>query len=177
MDPTVSQLEFLASLKSLRLDVFSSNGSTKPVDYMHKLTALLNQYAVDLETPTFLTEQLLAFVQSIQAKCILDQECMETISQFVCNFEMVATMPGTLFEESTAERATRVPLYQWLIQHQDNPYPNEEEKVALCAASGMTVSQLNHWFVNSRRRNVANREDLNMLYGQLSFGGTPTTTA
>jgi len=43
-------------------------------------------------------------------------------------------------------------MTDWLRQHQDNPYPNEDEKEALIAATRLTMNQINYWFTNARRR-------------------------
>ena len=43
-------------------------------------------------------------------------------------------------------------LKSWLFAHVDNPYPTEIEKAGLCEVSGLQLSQVNNWFINSRRR-------------------------
>lgn len=40
----------------------------------------------------------------------------------------------------------------WLFAHSDKPYPTAEEKYHLCQATGLSLTQLNDWFVNARRR-------------------------
>ncbi|KAJ3008744.1 UNVERIFIED_CONTAM: hypothetical protein HDU68_002973 [Siphonaria sp. JEL0065] len=151
MDPPQSQYVLLGSLKALKSELFLfPNSKTTPIQYMEQLTVLLDTHAQDLLTPSLLSHQIVQHVDTIQAK----------------QFDLVASMPGTLFEESTTDKAMRVPLYQWLIQNRENPYPTEDEKKVLARWTGMSISQINHWFVNSRRRNVADRADLNMLYGQ-----------
>jgi hypothetical protein len=40
----------------------------------------------------------------------------------------------------------------WLNNHRAHPYPTPEEKRELCHQSGLSLSQLNDWFVNARRR-------------------------
>ena len=44
------------------------------------------------------------------------------------------------------------PLRDWLLNHFDFPYPEDEEKCALAAASGMTREQVGNWFINARVR-------------------------
>ncbi|KAI9326026.1 homeobox KN domain-containing protein [Obelidium mucronatum] len=167
MDPPQSQYILLAALKTLKHELFLTPDSSKqPIQYMQELTSLLDLHAQDLVTSSLLSHQIIQHVETIQAKCLIDQECFQKINMHFKQFSVVATMPGTLFEESTVEKAARVPLYQWLIQHRENPYPTDEDKRELAASTGMSIPQINHWFVNSRRRNVADREDLNMLYGQ-----------
>ena len=43
-------------------------------------------------------------------------------------------------------------LKEWLFAHAHSPYPGEEEKDALCLRTGLTMHQLNNWFINARRR-------------------------
>ena len=43
-------------------------------------------------------------------------------------------------------------LKQWLFAHAHSPYPGDEEKDALCLHTGLTMHQLNNWFINARRR-------------------------
>ena len=43
-------------------------------------------------------------------------------------------------------------LKQWLFEHFNHPYPNDDEKDVLCLRTNLTISQLNNWFINARRR-------------------------
>jgi len=43
-------------------------------------------------------------------------------------------------------------MTDWLRQHQDNPYPNDDEKESLIASTRLTMNQINYWFTNARRR-------------------------
>jgi len=43
-------------------------------------------------------------------------------------------------------------MTDWLRQHQDNPYPNDDEKEDLIASTRLTMNQINYWFTNARRR-------------------------
>ncbi|KAJ3067876.1 hypothetical protein HDU98_008937 [Podochytrium sp. JEL0797] len=166
MDSSPAQTHLFASLQTLKLDLFTNNGDKKPIHYMQQLTNLLDACPPNqLVLPTLLSDKILDCVQHIQAKCLVDQECVDRVAAVGKQFEMVASMPGTLLEESTVDKAMRVPLYEWLIRNRDMPYPKEEEKKELSRKTGMTTAQINHWFVNSRRRNVATRDDLNTLYG------------
>ncbi|XP_041971221.1 homeobox protein PKNOX1-like [Aricia agestis] len=47
--------------------------------------------------------------------------------------------------------ATQV-MRAWLFQHLVHPYPTEEEKRSLAAATRLTLLQVNNWFINARRR-------------------------
>lgn len=39
-------------------------------------------------------------------------------------------------------------LKDWLHRHADHPYPSEEEKKQLCAATGLSMSQVSNWMIN-----------------------------
>jgi len=43
-------------------------------------------------------------------------------------------------------------MTDWLREHRDNPYPNDDEKEALIATTRLTMNQINYWFTNARRR-------------------------
>lgn len=43
-------------------------------------------------------------------------------------------------------------MLEWLRQHKDNPYPNDDEKAMLIKQTGLTINQINYWFTNARRR-------------------------
>lgn len=42
----------------------------------------------------------------------------------------------------------------WLFQHLTHPYPSEEQKKQLAMDTGLTILQVNNWFINARRRIV-----------------------
>ena len=43
-------------------------------------------------------------------------------------------------------------LKEWLFSHSRCPYPTEEDKQQLCQKTGLSLQQLNNWFINARRR-------------------------
>ena len=45
-------------------------------------------------------------------------------------------------------------LKKWMMapEHYEHPYPDEAEKAALCAETGITQKQLTTWFTNARKR-------------------------
>ncbi|CAJ0939878.1 unnamed protein product, partial [Mesorhabditis belari] len=45
-------------------------------------------------------------------------------------------------------------MRQWLFQHLTHPYPSEEQKKQLANDTGLTILQVNNWFINARRRIV-----------------------
>ncbi|XP_074603580.1 homeobox protein Meis1-like isoform X3 [Brevipalpus obovatus] len=54
----------------------------------------------------------------------------------------------------------------WLFQHLSHPYPSEDQKKQLAQDTGLTILQVNNWFINARRRIVqpmidqSNRADI-----------------
>ncbi|CAJ0939879.1 unnamed protein product, partial [Mesorhabditis belari] len=42
----------------------------------------------------------------------------------------------------------------WLFQNINHPYPSEEQKKQLANDTGLTILQVNNWFINARRRIV-----------------------
>ena len=43
-------------------------------------------------------------------------------------------------------------LSGWLDKHRAKPYPTEGEKADLASQTGLTLVQVNNWFINARRR-------------------------
>jgi len=52
-----------------------------------------------------------------------------------------------------SKTATNI-LRAWLFQHLQHPYPSEDQKKQLGAETGLTILQVNNWFINARRRIV-----------------------
>ncbi|XP_023240613.1 homeobox protein Meis1-like [Centruroides sculpturatus] len=62
----------------------------------------------------------------------------------------------------------------WLFQHLTHPYPSEDQKKQLAQDTGLTILQVNNWFINARRRIVQPMIDQsNRAGGTLAGGGTP----
>lgn len=53
----------------------------------------------------------------------------------------------------------------WLFQHFSHPYPSEEQKKQLANDTGLTILQVNNWFINARRRIVQPMIDSNNRAG------------
>ena len=49
-------------------------------------------------------------------------------------------------------KGTKEVLRRWLVAHSEDPYPTQQEKLALMAESGLSMQQVNDWFINTRRR-------------------------
>ncbi|XP_023667863.1 homeobox protein Meis3 isoform X1 [Paramormyrops kingsleyae] len=54
----------------------------------------------------------------------------------------------------------------WLFQHLSHPYPSEEQKKQLSQDTGLTILQVNNWFINARRRIVQPMIDQSNRSGQ-----------
>eukprot|EP00039_Didymoeca_costata_P019639 m.338345 g.338345 ORF g.338345 m.338345 type:complete len:291 (+) comp18388_c0_seq1:57-929(+) len=55
-------------------------------------------------------------------------------------------------QRTTLPKAATDCLKAWLFQHRDAPYPNDDDKDELILKTGLTVRQVNNWFINARRR-------------------------
>ncbi|KAM4825227.1 homeobox protein Meis3 isoform 2-T2 [Thomomys bottae] len=68
----------------------------------------------------------------------------------------------------------------WLFQHLSHPYPSEEQKKQLAQDTGLTILQVNNWFINARRRIVQPMIDQSNRTGQgtgFSPEGQPAAAA
>lgn len=68
-----------------------------------------------------------------------------------------------------SKTATNI-LRAWLFQHLQHPYPSEEQKKQLGAETGLTILQVNNWFINARRRIVQPMIDQTNRNGPGSHG-------
>eukprot|EP00050_Salpingoeca_kvevrii_P022239 m.123341 g.123341 ORF g.123341 m.123341 type:complete len:103 (+) comp9645_c0_seq5:204-512(+) len=59
--------------------------------------------------------------------------------------------PAAKRQRSLSKDASRQ-LRAWLEAHEDDPYPSEAQKLELSAKLHITLTQINNWFVNARRR-------------------------
>uniref|UniRef100_A0A8C1RVQ4 Myeloid ecotropic viral integration site 3 n=1 Tax=Cyprinus carpio TaxID=7962 RepID=A0A8C1RVQ4_CYPCA len=55
----------------------------------------------------------------------------------------------------------------WLFQHLSHPYPSEEQKKQLSQDTGLTILQVNNWFINARRRIVQPMIDQSNRSGEI----------
>jgi hypothetical protein len=60
-------------------------------------------------------------------------------------------VPRGLFKFNSQSKRAQ-PLRDWLVDHFDHPYPEDDEREALAEASGMTRAQVGNWFINARVR-------------------------
>ena len=61
-------------------------------------------------------------------------------------------------------------LKNWLAVHQQLPYPNEDEMVALQDRTGLNKAQLTNWFANARRRGKV--QTVRSASPQVQYGST-----
>uniref|UniRef100_A0AC34QWT7 Homeobox domain-containing protein n=1 Tax=Panagrolaimus sp. JU765 TaxID=591449 RepID=A0AC34QWT7_9BILA len=54
----------------------------------------------------------------------------------------------------------------WLFQNLSHPYPSEDQKKQLANDTGLTILQVNNWFINARRRIVQPMIDSNNRAGK-----------
>ncbi|XP_057315770.1 homeobox protein Meis1-like [Hydractinia symbiolongicarpus] len=67
--------------------------------------------------------------------------------------EKVKTKTGVKKRGIFPKMATNI-MKAWLFQHLTHPYPSEEQKRGLANETGLTILQVNNWFINARRRIV-----------------------
>lgn len=49
-------------------------------------------------------------------------------------------------------------MKEWLYAHVENPYPSQADKDNMVAETGLTIKQINNWFINARRRYLTNNK-------------------
>ncbi|KAJ3200818.1 hypothetical protein HDU82_008582 [Entophlyctis luteolus] len=139
-------LDVLHALAMLKNELFVAPGYyKKPDDYLVQLSDILS--TLDHLAP--IDEQLRCLIcaesQVIQSKCLVDYECLVKLEGKAVEYTNKSTVPGTLLDSAESrKKAAKVPLYQWLIENKDHPYPDELEKLSLAQKCGMTVNQVNH---------------------------------
>lgn len=64
-----------------------------------------------------------------------------------------ALLMGHKKRQKLPEHATTA-LKRWLYEHEERPYPSEEDKKQLTYSTGLSIVQINNWFSNARRRYI-----------------------
>lgn len=70
------------------------------------------------------------------------------------------------------KQATNI-MRAWLFQNLQHPYPTEEQKKQLASQTGLTILQVNNWFINARRRIVQpmiDQQNRQHLAAQMQYG-------
>merc|ERR1712137_448826 len=83
------------------------------------------------------------------------------------NSAIIQSLQESLLETSSEERVKKVPctrhrfqrdvvevLNSWLFDNESHPFPTPEEKESLPRKTGLSLSQINQWFTNARRRTL-----------------------
>ncbi|KAF7259442.1 hypothetical protein EG68_03371 [Paragonimus skrjabini miyazakii] len=65
----------------------------------------------------------------------------------------------------------------WLFQHLTHPYPSEEQKKQLAQDTGLTILQVNNWFINARRRIVQPMIDQSNRTGPHGYSSNDANSA
>jgi len=68
--------------------------------------------------------------------------------------------PKRFSQQLAAERLRFEPktsaiLISWLLKHLPSPYPSPQEKKHLASKTGLHITQIQHWFINIRKRHLA----------------------
>ncbi|KAK9763345.1 Homeobox protein Meis3 [Basidiobolus ranarum] len=140
-----------------------------PIHYFHKMSPLdpNTQYLLNLLTT--LTYHILEL-----SNCFLITESTITTTLQTVSHEVSraigerSTDDNPQPEKKGKRRSNHSPeireiLMQWLLEHADNPYPTQAEKLALCQKTGLAVKKVNDWFVNARRRILSMRDGVPQL--------------
>eukprot|EP01134_Creolimax_fragrantissima_P000717 CFRG0717T1 len=60
-------------------------------------------------------------------------------------------------------REAREVLMTWLMSHTRNPYPTITEKDHFVDKTGLSIKQINYWFINARRRVIPRLQEQGLL--------------
>lgn len=64
----------------------------------------------------------------------------------------IVSLPRPTERISRSEKRARVDLKAWYQEHRDNPYPTQEEQAQFARDTGLSLRQVNNFFINRRRR-------------------------
>ena len=114
------------------------------------------QAALDIEADIVHTETSRYEGQCIQANSVIDSGMKikgrksKNKKSFVEN-----ASKGTKKREKTSPVSQKI-LKDWLFSNCYHPYPTDSDKCTLCLQTGLSLQQLNNWFINARRRVLPN---------------------
>lgn len=68
-------------------------------------------------------------------------------------------------------------LREWFYQHQECPYPDDDEKTQLSRETGFSQKRLSTWFANARRRQKQKIQSANLASTTCIRAGSPLVTS
>lgn len=68
-------------------------------------------------------------------------------------------------------------MRDWFYQHQEFPYPDDNEKAQLSRETGFSQKRLSTWFSNARRRQKQKIQSANLASATRAPGGSPLVTS
>lgn len=136
----------------------------RKADLRHALTEAEKEFQKSIDKYSKKWKQMLA--QEAQNRIITHEEKQartQYFSQLVQNkhLEMKKTVNKSLerYIQKLGKRKNRtLPaeaskiLKEWFLNHYQHPYPSEEEKKELQEKTGLSITQINNWFINKRVR-------------------------
>ena len=114
---------------------------------------------IKLEDFSHAVSGLLSALQQVREATeeLLDNQTQQSLLEL----EKLVTEAEALMDNNTQNKekkrkqhdpAAVATLTEWFDSHTTNPYPNSEEKQYLSSLTGMSISQIETWFSNTRRR-------------------------
>ena len=100
----------------------------------------------------------LCSTQQMKQSCIESEEQDTAGTDLGCIRNRVSKRKTATSQRRTREHISKKStdiLQQWLMEHADHPYPDDDEKEELCLRTDLTLVKLSQWFVNGRRRVLA----------------------
>ena len=126
---------------------------------MRKLQASLEVETnmINLETAAYQTVQTTPFSLMNITECTTDTKSCTTESPKTTKSRKKFTSSSRSSSRVMKKREKTPPesqklLKDWLFAHSRHPYPTDSEKEQLCMNTGLSLQQLNNWFINARRR-------------------------
>lgn len=84
---------------------------------------------------------------------VAEEELHGLVDNGICHETAGIGPSTTAAQPSTTNSAENTrSLSNWLARHRDHPYPSEEDTTGLAAESGLSRTQVVHWFTSARRR-------------------------
>ncbi|XP_060599223.1 pre-B-cell leukemia transcription factor 2-like [Ruditapes philippinarum] len=88
-----------------------------------------------------------------------DEQRMHLTNRVTASLQLLKiSMPSSAEVSSSKSKSRQLNSYavevmtEWYDRHIDNPYPTDEEKLALADMGGLSLSQVKAWFANKRNR-------------------------